>query len=153
MRLTDAAEDREVLVDGVHALDKRREVPGEAIADAIDLVVTGIEEAPVVERIVELECLHLFDGVGFEREKGRHRLVELLADGGAEAGADGHFGLVVAQDLERPDVRIHVRADHLPVEIVVAVDIGVGSEAEFVRQRLRKLPQKKSLMGTRSGSW
>ena len=93
MRLADRAEYGEILVDCSYALDKRRKVPGKAVADSIDPIIAGTEETPVVERIVELECLHPFDGVGFEGEKSRHRLIKLLADRGAESGANGHLGL------------------------------------------------------------
>ena len=129
--LAHAAIDGKIFVLGGDTIDERCQISFKAVAHAIDLVVAGTEKAALIERIVKLECLHLFDCVRVEGDKGRHGQVESLADGGSETRVDRNFIFVVTKDFELLDVRIHIRRYNTPVEIVVAVDVGVRSQVQF----------------------
>jgi hypothetical protein len=56
---------------------------------------------------------------------------------------DCDFRLVVAQDVERPDVRVHVRRHDAPVEIVIAVDVGVGRQTQLAAPAAQKTAPEK----------
>ena len=58
----------------------------------------------------------------------RHRLVEPLPDDGAETGPHHHLFAVLPEGLETANPRVHVWQRHLPVEIVIAVDVSVRLE-------------------------
>ena len=63
MSLRDAAEHWEIGMDRLHPRVERFRIAGEAVADSVDLIVVGVEVAPLVPRIVKLERLHLLDCV------------------------------------------------------------------------------------------
>ncbi len=130
--LADTAVDGNIGMGGFHRLDPRGRVALERIADSGDLVVTGAKVAALVPGVLELERAHLLDGVRLEGEIGRHGQVEPLANHRAVAGAYRDLLLAFRQDLELADVRVHVRDRHHPVEVVVAVDIRVRCQAEFL---------------------
>src|ERR1019366_8698887 len=61
---------------------------------------------------------------------------------GLEAGAYRYFGIVLLQNLELFDVRIHVGIELHPVEIVVAIDVRAGREIEFLAPALEEAAPK-----------
>ena len=132
VRFADAAEDRELRPRRLHSLDVGRQVAGEAVAHSVDLVVARGEEAALVPRIVKLEGLHLLDRVGLEAHEGRHRIGQLLPQDRVKSRPDHDLFGVLRQDLEGPDVRIEVGVELHPIEVVEAVDVGVGGEPQFL---------------------
>ena len=148
----DAAVDGEVGALGAHGVEPGGQVALEAVADAGDLVVAALEEAPGVVGGIELEGLELLEGVGGPAHLLGHREVEAFAQRGFETGGDLDFLLVLMNGLEGADVGVHVGEGDDPVQLVVGVGIGVVGQAKFLAPAAQEAAQKKSLMGTRSGS-
>jgi len=112
-------------------LDPGGGVALKAIAYAGDLVIARGEEAALVPGVVEAESFQLLEGVGLESQEGGHRVIEPLADDGFEAGAYDDFFGALPEDLEGLDVGVHVGDGDHPVQIVVAVNIGVRGQTEL----------------------
>ncbi len=133
-------------------LDPGRRVALEAVADAGDLVVARGVETPAIARIVELGAFESFERVRLPRPHLGHGKGEVLVQDRAEPGFHHHFLPRFTHRLEGANPWIHVRRRDNPVEVVVVIRVGVGRRPSSRRQRSVKLPQKKSLIGIRSGS-
>src|ERR1019366_9551127 len=78
MALANASEGGEIRMRLAQAIDESGKIGHISIAHAVELVVAGVEVAALVPGIVELEGLHLFDGVGFKFQIGGHGIIALL---------------------------------------------------------------------------
>jgi len=90
-----------------------------------------VEVTAFVPWVVELESLHLFDCVGFKTQKIRHGVCQLLPDERFEAGSNDDFFIVFYNDFKGLDVGIQVGIELHPIEVVIAVNIGVRRQPEF----------------------
>ena len=105
-----------------------------------------------VARIVELAPLELLERVGFPRRASRASDRRTACAGRRRSRSSPRPPRRLRERLERPDPRVHVRHRDDPVEVVIVVRVGSVGQAKFLAPALVKLPQKKSLIGTRSGS-
>ncbi len=125
-------------MERLHRLHPRRRVSCETVADPRNLVVTCIEIAPGIPRIVEPEGIHFLDRIGLESQEGRHRIGKLLPDNRFKSGAKENVVGGFLQHLKLPDMRIHIGNGDDPIEIVIPVDIRLLRKPEITLPPIEK---------------
>ena len=150
--LAHAAVDGDIGPERLDRLHPGRRVPLEAVAHARNLVVARREETPAVARIVELGRFEFLQRIDLPGDELRHGAIELLPHDCSVARLDYDFVGRLLDRLERADPGVHVRHRGDPIQVVVVIWVGVLRQVSSFRHRRMKPPQKKSLIGTRSGS-
>ena len=140
MALADAPEDGKIRPRLPHAIDEGGKIAHESITHAINLVVPGVEVAALVPGIVELERLHLLDGIRLKSQEGGHGISQFLLDDGFEPSAHHNFFVAFLQDFKGLDVGIMVGIEVHPVEIVILIDVRIRCKSQFITPTLEKAP-------------